>query len=135
MASIGDTRAIVESRMEAPPTTGTRSVYNTAPPLIVTYTDEGVVELVEVSYSGGGSRDEVFLGDVQLTYRLMDDVVADLERSGHIASPIDIGFAFAAGFAIFSMSSLAASDVDPNADPDDDRAVVEGVAVAPFSYF
>ena len=135
LLSIGDTRAAVESRLGAASSVGSRYAYDTAPPLFATYAVDGTVELIEVGHSGGNSRHEAFLGDVQLTYRFMDEVVADLARDGHVASPIDIGFAFAAGFAIFSMSSLAPGDLDPNAGPDDERAVVEGVAVAPFGYF
>ncbi len=103
--------------------------------LVVSYGPDDLVELVEVGYSGHHGGDEVFFSGVRLTYRFMDDVVADLAALGHHATPFDIGFAFEPGFAIFSMSSLWALDLDPDAGEDDDRRIVEGVSIAPRAYF
>lgn len=50
-------------------------------------------------------------------------------------TPYDIGYVFDAGFAIWSMHSRWALDLDPEADEDDERAVSEGVSVAPYAYF
>ncbi|WP_212816894.1 hypothetical protein [Polymorphospora rubra] len=101
------------------------------PMLVVTY-DGDVVELVEV---GCGVDEHVFLDGVQLTYRFMDEVMADLAAKGHLATASDIGFDFQAGFSIFSMASLSARDLDPNSPEDDGRHIVEGVSIAPYSYF
>ena len=68
----------------------------------------------------------------------MDDVVADLERAGfHGVPDNDIGWEYDEGFCIWSMASHRASDLAPDstADPDDERLVVEGVSVAPISYW
>lgn len=100
--------------------------------LVVTYDQDDVVELVEVGY---GVHDQVFFDGVQLTYRFMDEVMADLAAKGHRGTPSDIGFDLQAGFAIFSMESLSAQELDPDASEDDPRRIVEGVAIAPYSYF
>ncbi|WP_432990907.1 hypothetical protein [Dactylosporangium sp. CA-233914] len=65
----------------------------------------------------------------------MDEVIAELAANGHSSTPSDIGFDMPAGFAIFSMASLSARDLDPGAPEEDSRLVVEGVAIAPYSYF
>ena len=96
---------------------------------------EGVVELIEVYYSQGG-REQVTLGGVQLTFRLMDDVVADLAAAGLQGRPMDIGFDYDEGFCVWSMSSLNPSDLTGGLyDPADERRVVEGVAVGAPDYF
>ena len=96
---------------------------------------DGVAELIEAYYSQGG-RDQVTLGGVQLTFRLMDDVVADLEAAGMHGRRMDIGFDYDEGFCVWSMSSLNPSDLTGGPyDPRDERLVVEGVAVGPPSYF
>lgn len=100
--------------------------------LIVTYDQDDVVELVEVGY---GVHDQVFFDGVQLTYRFMDEVMADLAAKGHLGTPSDIGFDLQAGFAIFSMASLSARELDPRAPENDPRRIVEGVGIAPYSYF
>ncbi|PWU60754.1 hypothetical protein DLE60_09415 [Micromonospora globispora] len=111
----------------------TRAVYDSTDPiLVVTYNLDDVVELVEVGY---GVDNQVFFEGVQLTYRFMDEVIADLAANGHSSSPFDIGLDVPAGFAIFSMASLSARDLDPAAPEDDSRRVVEGVSIAPYSYF
>ncbi|MGI5185871.1 hypothetical protein ACQEVZ_57465 [Dactylosporangium sp. CA-152071] len=135
LAKVGERRADVERRIGGPvhPGRSSRAVYDTSPCLVLTYTPDETVEVVEIAYSGGG--EEVFFDGVQLTFRFLDDVVADLAAKGHRYEPIDIGYRFEPGFAIFSMASMDASDLDPAADEDDPRLVCEGVSVAPYDYF
>jgi hypothetical protein len=102
--------------------------------LILTYADDDTVEVVEVGYTGDGGE-EVFFDGVQLTYRFMADVVADLAARGHAHEPIDVGYRFEPGFALYSMGSRTARDLDPSAAEDDEREIVEGVSVAPYDYF
>lgn len=136
LVHLGDRRTDVEDRVGEPVhgPGGSRAVYKTTPMLVVHYLPDDTVELVEIGYSGDG-REEVTFDGVQLTYRFIDDVVADLEARGHTCTPSDIGFEFHAGFAVWSMDSLWARDLDPGASEEDDRAIVEGVSVAPYSYF
>jgi hypothetical protein len=61
--------------------------------------------------------------------------VADLTAKSYTSTPSDIGFDFHGGFAVRSMRSAWARDLDPDAVEDDDRAVSEGVSVAPYAYF
>ena len=89
-------------------------MYDTDPKLVLTYTEDDTVELVEIAYSGDGGE-EVFFDGVQLTYRFIDDVVADLAVKGYRGEPSDIGYRFRPGFAIFSMGSRSAQDLDPQA--------------------
>ena len=104
-------------------------------PACAHFAGEGVVELIEVYYSQGG-REQVTLGGVQLTFRLMDDVVADLAAAGLQGRPMDIGFDYDEGFCVWSMSSLNPSDLTGGLyDPADERRVVEGVAVGAPDYF
>lgn len=134
---IGDARADVELRVGLPvhPGDARRAVYATSPGLVVDYTDDGTVELVQVAYGGHGDGDEAFLDGVQLTHRFLDDVVADLVARGHECTTSDVGVDFRAGFGLFSMGSVDPAELDPRADDDDeDRPVVEGVAIAPYSY-
>jgi hypothetical protein len=136
MARVGERRDVVESRLGPPvhPGPHRRAVYGMSPRLVLTYTDDDTVELVEVAYSGDGGE-EVFFDHVQLTFRFMDDVVADLAARGHRHEPTDIGYRFEPGFAIFSMGSRTARDLDQNAAEDDSRKICEGVSVAPYGYF
>ncbi|GGN49821.1 hypothetical protein GCM10010109_88360 [Actinoplanes campanulatus] len=133
LAKVGETRDVVESRVGPPvhPGRGRRAVYDTDPMLVISYHADDTVELVEIADGG----EEVFFEGVQLTGRFMDDVVAELAERGLRAEPFDIGFSFVPGFAIFSMGSRTARDIDPTASDDDERSVVEGVSVAPFDYF
>ena len=135
--SIGDTRAAVESSLGTPaPSEEHRAFYfDREPNFSVHYSADGTVELVEVFHAEG--RNEVSLGEIQLTYRLMDDVQADLERAGLVGRPVDIGLEYDEGFTLWSMSSLTPSDVAPGTeyDADDERHVVEGVGIAPVSYW
>lgn len=134
---IGATRAEVESAVGTPnPSEESRAFYfDREPNYSVHYAHDGTVELIEVFHAQG--RDEVFLDDIQLTFRLMDDVQADLERAGFTSRPIGIGLVFDAGFTLWSMASLSPSDLVPGAeyDPEDERHVVEGVGIAPASYW
>ncbi|WP_328754210.1 hypothetical protein OHA28_08890 [Streptomyces sp. NBC_00269] len=87
------------------------------------------------SYSGEGGNAEAQLDGFQLTHRFLDDVVSDLHARGYTSTPSDIGHDFHAGFSVWSMHSLWAPDLDPAASEDDERAVAEGVSVAPYAYF
>ncbi|MGC1209913.1 MAG: hypothetical protein WA890_01405 [Micromonospora sp.] len=109
-------------------------MYDTSPHLILTYAQDETVELVEIAYSGDGGE-EVFFDGVQLTLRFLDDVVSDLAAKGCSYEPIDVGYRFEPGFAIFSMGSRWARDLDPAAAEDDPRPICEGVSVAPYDYF
>jgi hypothetical protein len=132
---IGDPRVEVEQRLGPPVHAGNhaRAVYDSVDPmLVVTYDQDDVVELVEL---GHGVHDQAFFDGVQLTYRFMDEVMADLAAKGHLGTPSDIGFDLRAGFAIFSMASRSAQELDPDASEDDPRRIVEGVSIAPYSYF
>jgi hypothetical protein len=133
---IGESREAVDSRLGRPvhPGRSDRVVYETSPLLVVSYADDETVELVEIAYSGDGG-DEVFFDGVQLTFRFLDEAMTDLVARGHRCEPTDIGYRFAPGFAIFSMGSRRARDLDPDAAEDDPRSICEGVAVAPYSYF
>jgi len=134
---IGDRRSQVEESIGPPHhgPGGQRAVYTTAPMLVITYAADETVELVEAHYSGEDGPVEVHYGGVQLTHRFLDDVVADLHGLGYTSTPSDIGHDFHAGFSVRSMHSLWARDIDPEADEDDERAVSEGVSVAPYTYF
>jgi hypothetical protein len=76
----------------------------------------------------------VFFDGVQLTYRFMSDVVADLAAKGYRCEPTDIGYRCEPGFAIFSMGSRSAQELDPQASAEDPRQVSEGVSVASYDY-
>jgi hypothetical protein len=135
---LGDSRRCCRKLpWEAPRRSRERVLYGGSPMLVISYAPDDTVELVGVPYAGSSAEDEVFVDGIQLTFRLMDDVVADLVVAGHHGSPFDIGFVFGAGFAIFSMSSLCPSDLHAGQprDPEDERAVVEGVGIAPANYF
>ncbi|MFD1374418.1 hypothetical protein [Actinoplanes sichuanensis] len=136
LVKIGELRRVAEDRLGVPvhPGRSRKAVYDTSPGLVVSYAEDDTVEIVEIAYSGDGG-DEVFFDGVQLTFRFMDDVVADLAARGYGYEPIDIGYRFEPGFAIFSMRSRSANELDPAAAEDDGRAICEGVSVAPYEYF
>jgi hypothetical protein len=135
-AKVGERRDVVERRLGPPvhPGRHSKAVYETSPMLALTYTDDDTVELVEVGYAGDGGE-EVFFDGVQLTFRFIQDVVADLAAKGYRYEPTDIGYRFEPGFAIFSMGSRWARDLDPAASEDDPRSICEGVSIAPYHYF
>ncbi|MER7278416.1 hypothetical protein ABT369_28645 [Dactylosporangium sp. NPDC000244] len=137
LVKVGEHRDVVESRIGPPvhPGRSSRAVYETSPMLVLTYTGDETVELVELADGDGDGGEEVFFDGVQLTSRFMDDVVADLEAKGYEYEETDIGYRFEPGFAVFSMGSRWARDLDPDAAEDDPRRVVEGVSVAPYEYF
>ncbi|MCX5504821.1 hypothetical protein OG887_36455 [Streptomyces sp. NBC_00053] len=138
LAMIGDHRTRVEERVgrPAPGTAAVRpAVYDTTPKLVITYASDDTVELVEIGYSGQGGEAEASCDGIQLTHRLIDDVVAELHARGYTSTPCDIGHDFHAGFTVWSMRVLEAREVDPTAGEDDPRCVVEGVSVAPYGYF
>ncbi|WP_405682814.1 hypothetical protein [Streptomyces sp. NBC_00057] len=137
LVTIGDHRTRVEERIGPPhngPDTGC-AVYATTPALVITYAPDDTVELVEVGYSGQGGEAEASYDGIQLTHRLIDDVVAELHAKGYTSTPCDVGHDFHAGFSVWSMRVLEAREVDPTAGADDPRCVVEGVSVAPYSCF
>lgn len=136
LVHVGDRRADVESRVGQPVhgPGSSPAVYETTPLIVVHYNPDDTVELVELGYSGDGGEEVTFDG-VQLTYRFIDDVVTDLAARGYTYAPFDIGYQFHAGFTVWSMNSLWARDLDPGASEEDERAIVEGVSVAPYSYF
>ncbi|WP_436520867.1 hypothetical protein [Actinoplanes sp. HUAS TT8] len=135
LVRVGETRDAVEARLGPPahPGIAARSVYDTEPRLVVDY-DEDVVELVELGASGDGGE-QATLDGVQLTFRFMDDVVAELTALGHHPERAALGYTFRAGFTIFSTGSRSAADLDPLATPDDPREIVEGVGIAPAKYW
>jgi hypothetical protein len=135
LAKVGEARQAVEDRLGPPvhPGRDSKAVYDTSPRLVVTYTEDDTVEIVELAYSGDGGE-EVFFDGVQLTYRFMDDVVADLAAKGYQCESTDIGYRCEPGFAIFSMGSRSAQDLDPQAAAEDPRQVSEGVSVASYGY-
>lgn len=136
LVKLGDSRKAVRRRLGQPVHRHNRgrAVYTRPEPgLVISYDDHDVVELIEIPYGHHG--DQVVFEGVQLTYRLMDHVVADLVALGYEATPTDIGFAFEPGFAIFSMGSLSPRDIDPRLDQDDVRDIVEGVSIGPYAYF
>jgi len=135
-AKVGESREVVEARLGPPihPGREDKAVYETVPMLILTYADDDTVEVVEIGYTGDGGE-EVFFDGVQLTYRFMDDVVADLAARGHAHEPIDVGYRFEPGFALYPMGARTARDLDPTASAEDEREIVEGVSVAPYEYF
>jgi hypothetical protein len=135
LVRVGETRDMVETRLGPPPHPGiaARSVYDTEPALVVDY-DDDVVELVELGSSSEGGE-QATLDGVQLTFRFMDDVVAELVALGHRPERGALGYTFPAGFTIFSTGSRSATDLDPFAAPDDPREIVEGVGIAPAAYW
>jgi hypothetical protein len=138
MAQVGQTLEQIEA-VAGPPsvTDGPRGLWNEHTPAFVVHTDaDGIAELVEIAHGESGEPQATLHG-IQLTFRLMDDVVADLERAGFHGVAADIGWEYDEGFYVWSMASHTANDLDPGgtADPDDERLVVEGVSVAPISYW
>jgi hypothetical protein len=136
LVGIGERRAEVELSMGAPNVEGESRCYyqDLDPPPVIDYDTAGTVELVEIAYSSYPEH-EVTLDGIQLTHRVMDDVIRDLRSVGFQGRPSDIGYDFRAGFSIWSMHSLSLADVDPKATSEDDRPVVEGVSVAEPGYF
>jgi hypothetical protein len=131
---IDELRVDVESRLGAAGSTTDSRAYYDPPGVLVHYDATTRVELVEVPYRKDGGSQPTLEG-VPLTYRFLEDVVHDLAMRGYVGQRSDIGYDFEAGFAIFSMSSLSATDLDASASPEDERAIAEGVSIAPFSYF
>ncbi|KHD78251.1 hypothetical protein [Actinoplanes utahensis] len=131
-ARVGESRAVIESRVGPALRPGGKrlAVYPSHPVLIVTYGADDTAEMVEVGNDGGA--EEVFFQGVQVTYRFMDEVVAELEARGHRAERHDMGYVFRSGFRIWSMGAVEPSEIDPDAFDDDPRLLVEGVTVAPY---
>ncbi len=135
VARIGESRPVVEARLGPPISQRDDRVYyhEADPAVFIDYDQAGVVESVEIPYSGTPGR-EVTLAGIQLTYRPIDDVVQDLAAAGYSGRRSDIGYDYREGFSVFSMSSLQLSDIDPSAADNDERLVVEGVFVASPAY-
>lgn len=133
--ALGQRREDVEAALGRPDAVrGARAFHHCPQAVVVDYDDVGTVELIEVPAPDEPAH-QVLLDDVVLTGRALDEVRADLEAVGHTGRDSDIGVDYPSGFAIWSMGSRTLADVDPSADADDDRAVVEGVSVARPSYF
>ncbi len=133
--ALGQRREEVEASLGRPDSVrGARAFHHSTPAVVVHYDDAGTVELIEVPAPDEPAH-QVVLEDVVLTGRALDQVRADLEALGHSGRDSDIGVDYPSGFAIWSMGSRTLADVDPSADADDDRPVVEGVSVTRPSYF
>ena len=134
LVRLGESREVVVACLGEPRVVVGQTHHFESPALLIDFDDGGLVELIQVPYSGVG--DEVTLLGVQLTYRLMSDVLADLRERGYTGTPSDIGYDFHAGFAVFSMASVSPHEVDATIPEDDEsEVVVEGVAVAAYDYF
>jgi hypothetical protein len=136
-ARIGETREAVESRLGPPihPGKASRAVYDIGRLLVISYTGDDLVELVELPH-GAGRGDEAFFEGVQLTWRLLDDVVADLAAKGYRYEQDEpSSFLFEAGFVLFSRGSRTAEDLGLDAVEGASRSVCEGVSVGPYEYF
>lgn len=149
LVKVGDSRSDVEAVLGLPAHPGVPQdtcVYGEDARYVVHYAGD-TVEMVELGYGGTGAE-EIFLGDIQLTARLMEDVVADLEAAGHVGTESDIGYEYATGFAIFSMHSISMADLEEESEEDDDvpdedydeeeydeRPVVEGVSLMRVGYY
>lgn len=119
LVQLGQQRADVETRT-GPPVHGPgrrRAVYRTVPSLVIHYHPDDTVELVELGHSGRGPETEVWFDGVQLTRRFLDEVVADLHAKGYTSTESDIGHEFHAGFAVWSMGSLSAIDLEQDGQP------------------
>src|SRR4051812_5537054 len=83
-ARIGDRREDIEGRLGSPTfgPRGRKSIYAGDPGLVVWYAAGGIAEAIEIGYEGEGGEG-VFLQGVQLTGRLLDDVVAELVAKGY----------------------------------------------------
>ncbi len=138
LAQVGQTLRQIEAVAGTPSIVQEHSAYwNEHKPAFVVHTDSaGRVELVELDHGESGEP-QVTLRGIQLTYRVMEDVVADLEEAGFIGIEVDTGWEYEEGFCIWSTGSHRASDIDPSNTPDldDERLVVEGVSVAPAGYW
>jgi hypothetical protein len=131
---IGDRRQAVDARLGGTRVSTDSRAYYESLGVLVHFDGDDLVELIEVGYRDDG-RDQPALNGVPLTYRYMDEVLRELAGHGHVGEPSDIGYLFPAGFAIFSMSSLSAQDLDPSASVNDGRVIVEGLSIAPYAYF
>lgn len=105
-----------------------------SPPFAAYFDDDGRSEIIEV-YGGGSDGEGVTIGGVQLTLRLMEDVEADLARSGLAGRRTALVIDFDDGFTLWSLGELSAGDLElgTDLDPGDQRVVVEGVAIGPFA--
>lgn len=132
---LGAGRTAIEASIGEPTSTRPGSAFyvDRDPTLILRYAADDTLEMIEIPYSGEGN--EPHLGDIQLTARLLADVIDDLLRAGYVGRPCDIGYDFEAGFTVWSMGEIQLFEVDPSADRDDFRDVAEGVSIASPAYF
>ena len=139
VARVGQTRAEIEA-LVGPATflkVGCVSWPEHSPPFTVYFAADGRAQLIEV-YHGVNGQDQATFGGVQLTRRVMDDVLSDLAREGVSGRRTDIVADFDEGFTLWSLLSLSPADVDPARATDpaaNDHPVVEGVAIAPAHYW
>lgn len=112
-----------------------RSDHHDLGPAVVVHYDDGRAEMFELAYSGTPGH-EVTLDGIQLTYRPMAEVVADLAAAGHHGVESDDAVDYPEGFSIWSMGSLMVEDLGlSGSDVDPDDEVIEGVSVAAAGYF
>lgn len=104
------------------------------PAVVVHYDHGGTVQTLEIPYSGTPGN-EVTLDGIQLTFRPLPQVIADLASAGFVGMESDIGMDYPDGFSIWSMGSLMIEDIDQPGDAGPDDEVVEGVSIAAAGYF
>ena len=138
VARVGQTLTEIEAAVGPATATDERRAFwdHHEPAFVAHLDDRGVAELIEVASSDDGGE-QATLSGIQLTSRVMDDVVADLAAAGMVGTPVDIGYEYDEGFTVWSMASRSPSDLTPGAapDPSDERLVVEGVGIAPVGYW
>lgn len=132
--NLGMQRADIIELLGTPTSTQDDSAFygDPDPGMVLRFSADGRLELIELPYSGNGA--EVTLNGIQLTFRVIDDVLEQLREAGFVGRTSDIGTDFPEGFAIWSMGSLTPHDVDPTASDDDERQIVEGVSIGSPAY-
>lgn len=138
VARVGQSRAEIEAVVGAATSVEADCVswLGHSPPFAVYLDLDDRAQLVEV-YHGVNGNDQATFGGVQLTRRLLDDVLRDLARAGVAGRRTDIVAEFDEGFTLWSLLSLSPADIDPLRadDAEHDDPVVEGVAIAPLHYW
>lgn len=139
VARVGQTRADIEASAGPPSSAEHRCLTwrQHAPPFAVYFDGRDVAELVEV-YHGEKGQDQATFRGVQLTRRMMDDVISELAHAGVVGRRADIVAEFDEGFTLWSLLSLSPADIEPPSPTDpapDDDPVIEGVGIAPAHYW
>lgn len=131
---LGMERAAITERLGQPmSTTEDSAIYVDGDlSLVLRFSAAGHLELIEIPCSDGAN---LTMRGVPVSCRPLDDVVAEVQATGLVGRPSDVGMDFSNGVAIWSMGSLALADVDPAASPDDERLVVEGISIGTPDYF